>query len=68
MACLIPPLSAIPAGSWYCPQCMELHSNPSHNMSEVNSIDQQYQVNDSVHSSNFLFEEDPCTVNGCTIA
>lgn len=35
MACLDPPLQAIPAGSWYCPPCRLLNRNPNQNMNEA---------------------------------
>ncbi|XP_065202419.1 PHD and RING finger domain-containing protein 1-like isoform X2 [Planococcus citri] len=35
MACLRPPLSAIPAGAWYCPPCVDLHSTPAQNVNEA---------------------------------
>lgn len=52
MACLNPPLDAIPAGSWYCPPCSELHS-VNRNLDEVIHI----SVGDS-----------QLAVRGCTLS
>jgi hypothetical protein len=38
MACLSPPLEAVPAGSWYCPPC-RLLSNTNQNMREVIDVE-----------------------------
>lgn len=66
MACLRPPLSAIPAGAWYCPPCMDLHSAPAQNVNEVNNIETQYDIQHTFYMH--ILEEEPCPVNGCTIS
>lgn len=60
MACLDPPLQAIPAGSWYCPPCRLLNRNHQ-NMNEVIDV---AVVEDRPNST----DEDRLAENGCTVS